>query len=92
VKLTTPITKRRIGQPALLDLDLGRRRAGFFLANTFAITSPARTRRIALGHDEAPGRELAVIGHARADGEDGLELGRRGTGPVISRASSSGGF
>jgi hypothetical protein len=32
--------------------------------------------RIALEHDKAPRHELAVIGHPRPNGENGLELSR----------------
>ena len=35
---------------------------------------------VALEHDEAPWRAVAVIRHARADGENGFELSGRGAG------------
>ena len=35
---------------------------------------------LALEHDEAPGRELAVIGNARGDRQQRLDLGRRRAG------------
>ena len=40
--------------------------------------------RVALEHDEAPWRQLAVIGHARGDGQQRLKLGRGRAGPASS--------
>jgi hypothetical protein len=37
---------------------------------------------IALEHDEAPRRQLAVVRHPRADGQDGVEFARSGAGPA----------
>jgi len=36
--------------------------------------------RLAFEHDETPGRELAVIGHARRDRQQRIEIGRRRAG------------
>ena len=73
-----PDHQRRIGQAFLLDLDLGggglRILAGKHSGNHLA----GAVAGIAFKHDEAPRRELAMIGHAGAHGEDGLKLGRRG--------------
>ena len=43
--------------------------------------------RIAVEHDEAPGRELAMVRHARRDGQQRIELGRGG-----ARAGELDGF
>ena len=36
--------------------------------------------RLAFKHDESPRRQLAVIGHPRADGHNGFQFGRRRAG------------
>src|ERR1700730_16174432 len=65
VKLTTPITS---------GASVRRR----FSTSISGAGAPAG---LALEHDEAPRRELAVVRHPRANGQDGIELGRRGAGP-----------
>ena len=48
--------------------------------------------RLALEHDEPPGRELAVIGHARGDGQDRVRVRpASGRGRSSSAAEPSGG-
>ena len=39
-----------------------------------------RTPRLALEHDKAPRRELAVVRHAGGHGQERVDLGRRWTG------------
>ena len=72
--------QRRVGQAALFDLDIGGRRAWVLLREHLCDHLAATQPRIALEHDEAPGGELAMVGHARADGQNGIEFGGRGTG------------
>jgi hypothetical protein len=73
---------------------------GYFAQKAAAMTSPAASSRLALENDEAPGHELAVVGNARRDREQCLDLGREGAGPassiglmerrVLSSSSASG--
>ena len=72
--------QRRIGEPALLDVDFGGRCVRIFPREHLCDHLAGASARIALEHDEAPWRQLAVIGHPRADGQDGFELGGRGAG------------
>ena len=93
VKLTTPITSGASVSRLLLDLDVGRRRRRIFLREHLGDDLAGAGAGIALEHDEAPRRELAVIGHPRADGQDGLELGRRGAGAGhLARLDRAAGF
>ena len=67
--------QRRIHQPALLGLDVGSRRGGILLRKYPRDDVAGPHSGVALEHDEAPWRQLAVVRHPRADGQDGLEFG-----------------
>src|SRR5450830_1175708 len=48
--------------------------------------------RIAFKNDEPPWRNLAMIGHPCADGENGFEFGRRGAGAAhVARLDGAAG-
>src|SRR5437016_6486323 len=70
----------RIGEPALLDFDIRRLGVRIFPRKHLCDHIAGADTGIALEHDGAPGRELAMIGHPRADRQDGFEFGRRGAG------------
>src|SRR6202022_3520833 len=69
-----------IREPALLDIDLVRRGVRIFLRDHLCDDLAGTNARVAFEHDEAPRRQLAVIGHPRADGEDGFKFRWRRTG------------
>src|SRR5262249_45097781 len=68
--------ERRPRQTPALGLDLLGLGVGIFGLERRRDRRPGGEPRLALEDDEAPGRELAVIGNARGDGEQGLDLGR----------------
>src|SRR5436190_19616526 len=70
--------QRRIGEPALLDLDLTMLGIRIFPREHFSDDRAGPRPRVSLEHDEAPRRQLAVVGHARTDGQDCFQLGGRG--------------
>jgi hypothetical protein len=72
--------ERGLQESGALLLDLIRCRLRIFLREQSCENIPGAGAGVTLEHDEAPGRELAVIGHAGADGENGVELGRRRAG------------
>ncbi len=74
--------QRRARQPLAFEVDLVGRRVGVPLAKNRGDFFAGGKALLALEHDETPGRELAVVGHARSDGQQGVELGRRGAGPA----------
>ena len=81
-----------MGEVVLL-LVMGDRRAGVVLGQCLA---KQRAERVALvlgdGH-EAPRCELAMVGHARGDGEDAFELlGDRAGADKFSRLGRAAGF
>src|ERR1700737_2913817 len=69
-----------IREPALLAIDLVDPGVRVLLREHLCDDLAGTNARVAFEHDEAPRRQLAVIGHPRADGENGLKFGRRGTG------------
>ena len=93
VKLTMPITSGASVRRLRSVSTFGRRRAGIFPGKDLRDHLAGALAGIALENDEAPGRELAMVGHARTDGEDGLELGRGGAGPGhLARLDRAAGF
>src|SRR5690606_22848226 len=71
--------QRRLHELALFDFDL-------FLWSRWILARvdtgddvAGADASVAFEHDEPPRRDLAVIGNARADGENGLDLFRRGS-------------
>ena len=80
VKLTTAITSGASISLRFLDFDLGLRRRSILFREDSRNDVIGADAAFALEYDEPPWGELAVIGHARANGEDGLDLGRRGAG------------
>jgi len=59
--------QRGVGQPVFLDIDVGCRGLRIFSARTpSAMTSTGADAGVAFEHNEAPGCQLAVIGHPRA--------------------------
>jgi len=82
VKLTTAITSGA-SVSRRFSISISAAAAfGFLCANTFCDHLTGTRSRLALEHDKTPGSQLAVIGHPRADGQDGFEFGRRGAGPA----------
>src|SRR5438045_9363388 len=78
-KADDPNYKRRIGEPALLNFDLAGFGIRIFPREHFSDNLAGPRSRVSLEHDEAPRRQLAVVGHPRADGQDGFQLGGRGS-------------
>ncbi len=74
--------QRRVHQPAFLDLDVGGGGGRIFLREHPRDDVASPRPGIALEHDEAPRRQLAVIRHPRANGQDGVEFARGGAGPA----------
>ncbi len=72
--------QRRARQPLALEFDLVGRGVGVALAEDLGDGFAGLFARFAFEHQEAPGRELAVVGHARSNGEQGFKLGRRRAG------------
>src|SRR5437868_15307612 len=70
----------RIGEPALLDFDVRRLGVRILPRKHLCDHLAGADTRVSLEYDEAPWRELVVIGHRRADGQDSLEFGRLGAG------------
>ena len=70
--------QRRIGEPALLDLDLASLGIRIFPREHFCDDLAGPRPSVSLEHDEAPRRQLAVVGHPRTDGQDCFQLGGRG--------------
>ena len=61
--------ERRARQTLALELDLLGRRFGMIGAENLRDRLAGFNPCIALEHDEPPRRELAVVGHARGDGQ-----------------------
>ena len=81
----------RIARPCR---DLRGRRVGLLFAERLGQKQRASASRWSSrdGH-EAPRGQLAMIGRARGDGQDSLQLGRRRAGPDhLARLARSGGF
>ncbi len=91
VKETTPITSWRIGQRFFSTSMCEAGAPGFFRANTFAITSPARARASPSNTMKREGASLPWSGTRCADRQDGRARPRTG-GPLVSPVSSSGVF
>ena len=83
-RLTTAITSGARVEPLALEFDLLGLGVGVVGAKRRGDRLAGRKPRLALEHNEAPRRELAVIGHARGDGEQRVDLGRDGPGPESS--------
>ena len=72
--------QRRAYETLAFGRDMLRFRVRIFGVEGRSNRRASRTARLALEHDEAPRRELAVIGHPRGDGQERVDLGRRWTG------------
>ena len=66
-RLTTAITSGARARRLRSYVDLLRLGVGIFGAERGPMAVAGREPRLALEHDEAPGRELAMVGHARGD-------------------------
>src|ERR1700694_1543239 len=74
-----PDHQRRIGEPALLDVDVGCGSLRILSREHLCDDLAGADAGVAFEHNEAPRRQLAVIGYPRADRQNGFEFGRRGT-------------
>src|SRR6202165_2948476 len=74
-----PDHQRRIGEPALLDVDVGCGSLRILSREHLCDDLAGANAGVAFEHNEAPRRQLAVIGYPRADRQNGFEFGRRGT-------------
>src|ERR1700722_1759036 len=76
--------QRRAQQTRPLGLDMVRFRVRIFGAKCGGDRRTGRSSRLAFEHDEAPRRELAVIGHPRGNRQQGVDFSRRrgGTGQL----------
>ena len=72
--------QRRAGEPAELRGSAVLVQFRHILEADVERDTACPVARFPLEHDEAPGRELAVIGHARGDGQDRLQFLSRRTG------------
>ena len=70
----------RIGEPALLDIDLSRRGLRILPREHVRDHVAGADAGVALEHNETPWRQLAVIRYPRTDGQNGLKFGGRGAG------------
>src|SRR3954468_5164600 len=92
-KADYPDNQRRIAQPALLLLDLGSLCVWIFSREHFCDNLAGTRPRVALEHDEPPWRQLAMVGHPRADRQDAVELSRGGPGRIhVARFDGAAGF
>src|SRR5258708_36811912 len=66
--------ERRLGKPPTLLVELLLGRIGMLLLEELGQRRARRNPRIAREDDEPPRRQLAVVGNARSDGEDLIEL------------------
>jgi diguanylate cyclase (GGDEF)-like protein len=72
--------QRRVSEALLLDVDLGRSGLRVFPRKHLCDDLAGAHARVTLENDEPPRRKLAMIGHPRADSQNGVELGGRGAG------------
>ena len=83
----------RARQPVGLEFDLLGRRARMGRAEGRGNRRAGGAARFAGKDDETPGRELAVVRHARGDGEEGFDFGGRRAGPAhFNRLDRAAGF
>ena len=66
--------ERRAGEPLALGLDVLGLGVRIFGAEGFRDRLAGGAPRLALKHDKAPRRELAVVRHPRSDREQGVEF------------------
>jgi len=64
-----------------LGLDMFGLRIRVLSAKRCGDCDASRTPRLAFKHDEAPGCQLAMIGHPRGDGQESVDFGRGRCGP-----------
>ena len=74
--------QRRAREPAPLMLDLIGRGVRTLVAKHRGDGVAGLEPRVALEHDEPPGRQLAVVGHSRGDSEQGRKLVRGWAGAI----------
>ena len=92
-RLTTAITSGARASRLALGFGLLGLGVGIFGAERRGDRVAGGEPRVALEDDEAPGRELAVVGHARGDGQQRFDLRRRRTGAgQLDRLDGAAGF
>src|SRR5262245_48728606 len=73
--------KRRAGEPVAFKLELVRGSVGMIHAIGRSDSFAGSRASVAFKQDESPGRELAMIGHARSDPQQRLDFIRRWARP-----------